>query len=84
MATVPQVTEATGVEADLIYNWVREGRLLTKMFPNLGYPCKSCGKIIHEGVLCEDCRTKLERDIIRSEKENLAKERGHRTIYHTE
>lgn len=74
-ATVTQVNEATGVETDLIYRWVREGRLVSAMFPNLGYPCRSCGTIIKEGILCDSCRKKLEKDIVqenlRQEKQNV-------------
>ncbi|MDD9148048.1 MULTISPECIES: TIGR03826 family flagellar region protein [unclassified Sporolactobacillus] len=62
-ATVPQVHEATGVKTDLIYQWVREGRLVPALFPNLGYPCRSCGTIIKEGVLCDNCRRRLEKEI---------------------
>ncbi|RYM05898.1 hypothetical protein EWH99_04545 [Sporolactobacillus sp. THM7-7] len=83
MSTVSQVHEATQVETALIYHWIHEGRLLTTMFPNLGYPCKSCGKIIQEGSICDDCRKRLERDIARLEKEEDLNTGDHRTTYHT-
>ncbi|WP_353947448.1 TIGR03826 family flagellar region protein [Sporolactobacillus sp. Y61] len=84
MATVPQVHEATGVETELIYQWVREGRLVSSMFPNLGYPCKSCGKIITEGALCPDCRQKLEEAVRRDEKEKAFREQSRVSrTYHT-
>lgn len=83
-ATVPQVHEATGVETDLIYQWVREGRLVPAMFPNIGYPCRSCGSIIKEGVLCHNCRSRLEKEIgqenIRQKKQDEMKIRK---TYHT-
>lgn len=84
MATVPQVHEATGVETELIYQWVREGRLVTTLFPNLGYPCRSCGKMITEGSLCDDCRMKLEKDIEQDKKEHeLQRKISGRKTYHT-
>jgi len=63
MSTVTQVHEATDVDLDWIYQWIREGRLKTAVFPNLGYPCRSCGRTIQNGTLCEHCRKKLERDM---------------------
>ena len=42
-ATVDRIVEATGVDEDLLYKWVRKGRLQPAMFPNLGYPCDNCG-----------------------------------------
>ncbi|MCI1858728.1 MAG: hypothetical protein LKI80_11280 [Sporolactobacillus sp.] len=82
-ATVAEVHEATDVETDLIYEWVREGRLTTTAFPNLGYPCKSCGKLITRGTLCDDCRRKLERDIATERKEQAAREFEDKETYHT-
>ncbi|MCO7124990.1 hypothetical protein NIE88_04270 [Sporolactobacillus shoreicorticis] len=63
MSTVTQVHEATGVDLDWIYQWIREGRLKTAVFPNLGYPCRSCGRTIQNGTLCEHCRKNLEHDM---------------------
>jgi len=42
-ATVERIVEATGAEEELLYRWVRKGRLQPAMFPNLGYPCDNCG-----------------------------------------
>jgi flagellar operon protein (TIGR03826 family) len=55
MASVQEVHEKTGVGLTMIYQFVREGRLQIKMFPNLGYPCESCGETIKEGRLCAPC-----------------------------
>ncbi|CAM3209365.1 TIGR03826 family flagellar region protein [Sporolactobacillus spathodeae] len=84
MATVPEVHEETGVSADLIYQWVREGRLTTSMFPNLGYPCKSCGTLIQTGVVCESCRTKIEGELRRADEEKKVSQKNQESItYHT-
>lgn len=58
-ANVERIVEATGVELDLLYKWVRKGRLHPAMFPNLGYPCDNCGKITNLGKLCEKCQNEL-------------------------
>lgn len=54
-ATVDRIEEATGVDRELLYKWVRKGRLHPAMFPNLGYPCDQCGRITNKGKLCEKC-----------------------------
>jgi flagellar operon protein (TIGR03826 family) len=82
-ATVPQVHQATGVATELIYQWVREGRLVTTLFPNLGYPCKSCGKLISEGTLCEDCRRGFECDLEREQAEEKVRHNLKSKTYHT-
>ncbi|GEB77205.1 TIGR03826 family flagellar region protein [Sporolactobacillus inulinus] len=84
MATVSQVHEATDVSVNLIYQWIREGRLKPSIFQNLGYPCRSCGKMIQSGVLCEDCLKKLEHDIDQDEDERNAALKANRAkTYHT-
>ena len=58
-ATVERIVEATGVEESLLHKWVRKGRLQPAMFPNLGYPCDSCGKLTQVGKLCGKCTDEL-------------------------
>src|SRR5699024_2472262 len=58
-ASIKEVHEATGVDLTLIQQFVREGRLLTSQFPNLGYPCESCGTEIKEGRLCQSCNDNI-------------------------
>lgn len=69
MATMAQVVEATGVEEKLIIKWIRAGRLQLVHFPNLGYPCDSCGALIREGRLCAKCLGQLQADLRRAEAE---------------
>ena len=47
----------------LITKWIREGRLQLVRFPNLTYPCESCGTMIREGRLCANCLGKLQKDL---------------------
>ncbi|BAK17712.1 hypothetical protein SSIL_3289 [Solibacillus silvestris StLB046] len=62
-ANVDRIVEATGVERDLLYKWVRKGRLHPAMFPNLGYPCDNCGRITNSGKLCEKCQNELKSEL---------------------
>jgi flagellar operon protein (TIGR03826 family) len=58
-ATLPEVSKATGVKERTIIRFIKEGRIRVADFPNLTYPCESCGMPIREGKLCDACRTKL-------------------------
>lgn len=62
-ANVDRIVEATGVDRDLLYKWVRKGRLHPATFPSLGYPCDNCGKLTKKGKLCEDCQDDLKSDL---------------------
>ncbi|PZX08271.1 flagellar operon protein (TIGR03826 family) [Psychrobacillus insolitus] len=54
-ATIERIVEVIGVKKSLLHKWVRKGRLQPATFPNLGYPCDNCGKLITQGKLCENC-----------------------------
>ena len=62
-ANVDRIVEATAVERDLLYKWVRKGRLHPAMFPNLGYPCDNCGRLTTTGKLCEKCQNELKSEL---------------------
>lgn len=62
-ANIERIVEATGVEEDLLYRWVRKGRLQPALFPNLGYPCDNCGHITTTGKLCQKCQDELKQDL---------------------
>ena len=53
--TNDEIVEMTGVPVELIYKWVKAGKLKKTMFPNLGAPCERCGKITSNTKLCIDC-----------------------------
>jgi flagellar operon protein (TIGR03826 family) len=53
-ATIERICEVTSVKESLLHKWVRKGRLQPAMFPNLGYPCDSCGKLTVTGN-CVNC-----------------------------
>ncbi|PLR78249.1 hypothetical protein CU633_06955 [Bacillus sp. V3-13] len=62
-ATIHQVVENTGVEEELILKFIKTGRLKVTQFPNLGYPCDKCGKIIRQGKLCDHCAEQLKKQL---------------------
>ncbi|AWO76447.1 TIGR03826 family flagellar region protein [Geobacillus thermoleovorans] len=83
-ATMAQVVEATGVEEKLIIKWIRAGRLQLVHFPNLGYPCDSCGAMIREGRLCAKCLGQLQADLRRAEGEKEKEARSRRATYYSQ
>jgi flagellar operon protein (TIGR03826 family) len=62
-ATIDRIVEETGVTETLLHKWVRKGRLQPALFPNLGYPCDSCGRITNKGKLCTRCTDTLKNDL---------------------
>lgn len=62
-ATIERIVEMTGVTEELLFKWVRRGRLQTAMFPNLGYPCDNCGSLTKKGKLCAACTEDLQSDL---------------------
>lgn len=62
-ATIHEVSEATEVSVKQITKFVREGRISTANMPNMNIPCEVCGLPIREGIMCESCRGKLQRDV---------------------
>jgi len=62
-ATIEQIEKAFMIERELIYDWVRKGRLQPAQFPGLGYPCDRCGALTQKGKVCDDCQEELEKDL---------------------
>ncbi|RXJ02289.1 hypothetical protein DS745_07825 [Anaerobacillus alkaliphilus] len=69
MASIIEVEEATGVDKLYIYKFIRQGRIHLASFPNLAYPCESCGKMIREGRICSSCKENITTGVARSERE---------------
>jgi len=80
-ATISTIVEATEVEEELIYKWVKKGRLHSTQFPNLGYPCKKCGTLIQNGAVCTKCASEIKNDLSRHEETEKIKNQTskHRT-----
>ena len=62
-ANIERIEEATGVDREFLFKWVRKGRLHPAVFPNLGYPCDNCGHLTHKGKLCSNCQDELKSDL---------------------
>lgn len=54
-ATLSKIAEATEVEEELIIKFLKQNKLRTSDFPQLKYPCESCGKLISESRYCKEC-----------------------------
>lgn len=62
-STNEQLHAAVGISSEMMYAWVKEGKLLLTDYPNLSYPCGSCMKPIRQHKLCQDCSYRISRDI---------------------
>lgn len=62
-ATIDQVVEQTGVKEETVLKFIKKGRIQLANFPNLGYPCDKCGRIIRTGRLCDSCTAELRQDL---------------------
>lgn len=82
-ATMQQIEEDTGVPEATIMRFVKEGRLRTTQFPNLGYGCSRCGSIIQEGTMCSRCVGAIKSDLQKydREKEREASKREQQHTY---
>lgn len=79
-AQLDEVVEATNVPKELILKFIRLGRIQLINFPNLGYPCEKCGKVIREKRLCADCKDNIHKQIHQMEQEKIISERNKQTI----
>lgn len=82
-ATLAQVVAATEVDETLIIKWIKKGRIQLLQFPNLGYPCDKCGKLIREGRLCSECNQGLQQQLQKLEEEKQRQIDKQRMTYYT-
>jgi flagellar operon protein (TIGR03826 family) len=80
-ATVHEVSQDTGVEEDLIHDWIKEGRLKTTGMPQMGYPCRSCGHAIKSGKFCDACGKQLNKELSTFDEQNKGIKEQVRTYY---
>ncbi|WP_068673088.1 TIGR03826 family flagellar region protein [Oceanobacillus sp. Castelsardo] len=78
-ATRTDIIDATGIEDWYITKFIREKRLLLSKFPNLSYPCETCGTGITSGKLCQDCQESIIKDLKREEELEMKAERYKKT-----
>ncbi|MCR2806740.1 TIGR03826 family flagellar region protein [Paenibacillus soyae] len=72
-AIIHELSDATGVAIRQITKFIREGRISIVNAPNMSFPCESCGTLIRENHLCEDCRSRLTKDTRRMMEDESAK-----------
>lgn len=63
-----EVVELTGVSSNLLYKWVKSGKLKNTIFPNIGAPCDRCGKLTHANI-CVSCSTSIVNTLKQEEKD---------------
>ena len=56
--TNEEVVTLTGVSSELLYKWVKAGKLKNSIFPNLGAPCERCGQIT-QAKICVNCSSSI-------------------------
>lgn len=61
-ANVVQTSEATGVDEDIILEFLKQGRLELSR-PSLAYVCERCGRPITTGRYCQNCINTLDREM---------------------
>ncbi|WP_371069784.1 TIGR03826 family flagellar region protein [Sediminibacillus sp. JSM 1682029] len=82
-ATIPEIVEATGVDEEIIFKFVKERRLRASQFPNLTYPCERCSTKISEGKLCHSCQTEMKSDLDEQKKLVEIAERNKQNVNET-
>lgn len=53
--TIQEVSDETGVSITQIRQFILANRIIVNNFPNLSYPCDTCGSQIKEGKKCQSC-----------------------------
>jgi len=85
-STVIEVSENIGVEVEIIMDFLREGKLELKEATVL-LECKSCGKAIKTGMMCNECLKHFETEMkkgIGQAKGNLDKVKDSDKMYSAE
>lgn len=60
--TIQELSDETEVPSRQIVKFIREGRISIVNAPNMSYPCESCGTLIRENTICDNCRSRLSKD----------------------
>lgn len=58
-STIQEVSDETKVSVAQIREYILAGRIVMGSFPNLTYPCGTCGKMIRSGKICKSCNTQI-------------------------
>lgn len=74
-STIHEVSEGTKVSVAQIRQFIFAKRILVIHFPNLSYPCDTCGNMITEGIKCRTCLEALSQLSEQLEKDNTDKDK---------
>ena len=74
-ATIEDVSECTNVSVKQIAGFLRDGLIFSEDYPNLGYRCSHCGKLIKRQLLCNECFNQFSSEVNRTlNKEKILEE----------
>ena len=65
-ATIEEVSEGTKVSVKQITDFLRDGLIFSEDYPNLGYGCAHCDKLIKRQLLCNECFIQFSTEVNRT------------------
>jgi hypothetical protein len=65
-ATIEEVSESTKVSVKQITEFLRDGLIFSEDYPNLGYGCAHCDKLIKRQLLCNECFIQFSTEVNRT------------------
>ncbi|MDQ1146314.1 ribosomal protein L32 [Bacillus sp. SORGH_AS 510] len=68
-STIQEVSDETKVTVAQIREYILAGRIVMGSFPNLTYPCGTCGSMIRSGKICKSCSTQINQFESKNEQE---------------
>lgn len=79
-ATIPIISEDTGVNTKKILRYLREGRLAIKNNNNnLILACERCGVAINTGKFCEKCAAEIQNELNNSIRQKKTTKKGNKS-----
>ncbi len=72
--TIQVLSDETGVSIALIRQFILQGRIIMSHFPNLSYPCETCGNLIKTGKACSKCKKTINQLSAQIENEDNSQE----------
>lgn len=80
-AMLPQISEATEIDATYIIDMIRNGRLMLSDYPNLFYECERCGNPTKSGRFCASCSKELTEGLSRAGQSAVGKKTDPKGYY---
>ncbi|MEH7251815.1 flagellar protein [Neobacillus niacini] len=73
--TIQVLSDETAVSIAQIRHFIMIGRIIMGNFPNLSYPCETCGNMIKTGRTCSSCRDTIQQLTAKIEQEDSSHDR---------